>query len=401
MIKGFSDTLSSGLGAKGKDIKGLLTSCVSLIGKDADIFKLAFRMTLFKTIAMTMCLACVYYFMIAQDYLTGMLLILLTLMAGPVFSFIQMRYKAVGSWMIYDILQGKDTDISSGTRAIKGMGVSLFLYSIIDYMVRSKSSEGSDEDSNAGSSFFTSLLLGVFSEVWDLVKNFSMPAIVIDQSTIRQVPEKLSLIKKNVPGAMVGALGIDLIGSLIGSLSLVLFLPALALGAGVGYLGHSLFPESWLILTDNNEVVVNTLPIFILLFISFVLSSLFTSIVDIVKTSYFTTFYIALTRPDDIQEELRSKVTHYLDYEGKTDNYTFFKKQVPEDEKGYDLNPQTGDDQKIISRLANTFKINIKKGMTKEKIHQALLKKGYSREQLDAALKLYQAHINKRKRKQP
>ena len=401
MIKGFSDTLSSGLGAKGKDIKGLLTGCVSLIGKDADIFKLAFRMTLFKTIAMTMCLACVYYFMIAQDYLTGMLLILLTLMAGPVFSFIQMRYKAVGSWMIYDILQGKDTDIPSGARAIKGMGVSLFLYSIIDYMVRSKSSEGSDEDSNTGSHFLTSLLLGVFSEVWDLVKNFSIPAIAIDQSSIRQIPEKLSLVKKNVPGALVGVLGIDLIGSLIGSLSLVLFLPALALGAGAGYFGHSLFPENWLILTENNEVAVNTLPIFILLFISFVLYSLFTSIVDIVKTSYFTTFYIALTRPDNIQEDLRAKVTHYLDYEGKTDNYTFFKKEVPEDEKGYDLNAQTGDDQKIINRLANTFKTNIKKGMAKEKVHQALLKKGYSREQLGAAFKLYQAYINKRKRKQP
>ena len=397
MIKGFSDTLSSGLGAKGKDIKGLLTSCVSLIGKDADIFKLAFRMTLFKTIAMTMCLACIYYFMIAQDYLTGILLILLTLMAGPVFSFIQMRYKAVGSWMIYDILQGKDTDIPSGAKAIKGMGVSLFLYSIIDYMVRSKSSEGSDEDSNEGSSFFTSLLLGVFSEVWDLVKNFSIPAIAIDQSSIRQIPGKLSFIKKNVPGALVGVLGIDLIGSLIGSLSLVLFLPALALGAGAGYFGHSLFPENWLILTENNEVAVNTLPIFILLFISFVLYSLFTSIVDIVKTSYFTTFYIALTRPGDIQEELRAKVTHYLDYEGKTDNYTFFKKEAPEDEKGYDLNAQTGDDQKLINRLANTFKININKGMAKEKIHQALLKKGYSKEQLNTAFKVYQAHNENKK----
>ncbi|UYM14655.1 hypothetical protein [Endozoicomonas euniceicola] len=401
MIKGFSDTLSSGLGAKGKDIKGLLTGSVSLLGKDADIFKLAFRMTLFKTIAMTMCLACVYYFLIAQDYLTGMLLILLTLMAGPVFSFIQMRYKAVGSWMIYDILQGKDTDIPSGARAIKGMGFSLFLYSMIDYLIKSKSSEESDSESNTGSNFFINLLFDVFSEVWDLVKNFSLPAIVIDQSTIRQIPEKLSLLKKNIPGALAGVLGIDLIGSLIGSLSLVLFLPALALGAGVGYLGHSLFPESWMILTENNEIVVNTLPIFILLFISFVLSSLFTSIVDIVKTSYFTTFYIALTRPDDIQEDLRAKVTHYLDYEGKTENYTFFKKQVPEDEKGYDLNAQTGDDQKIINRLANTFKTNINKGMAKEKIHQALLKKGYSKEQLDTAFKLYQAYLKKRKRKQP
>ena len=393
MIKGFSDTLSSGLGAKGKDIQGLLSGCVSVIGKDADIFHLAFRMTLFKSLSMIMWLACIYYFLIAQDYLTGTLLILLTLMAGPVFSFIQIRYKAIGSWMIYDILKGNDTDIKSGARAIKGMGGTLFLYSIVDYLVKSKSSEATDEESASAGNFLTNIVLGIFSEVWDLVKNFSMPAIVIDQSGIRQIPGKLSILKKNIPGTLVGVLGIDLIGSLIGSLFMIVMFPALALGAAAGYFGHALFPESWLIFSEDNEFVINTLPIFVLVFISFIFSFLFSSIVNIVKTSYFTTFYVALTRPDEIQGDLQEKVTHYLDYEGKMDNYTFFKAKEPEDEKGYDLNPETGDDQKIIKRLANTFKINITKGIPKEKVHQALLKKGYTKEQLNIAFKIYQAHL--------
>lgn len=401
MIKGFSETLSSGLGSKGKDIKGLLSGSFALLGKDADIFNLAFRMTLLKIIKTSMFLACMYCFFISGNYLTGMLLVIFILFSGPLFSFFQMRYKAIGTWMIYDILKGKDTDIGRGVRAVQGMGITLFLYSFVDYLIKSKDTEDSSDDSNTNTGFFgffINIFFDIFSEVWDLVKNFSMPAIVIDKSTIKQIPQKLSLLKKNIPGALVGILGIDMIGSLVLSLFCMLTLPAFALGAGLGYLGQSVFPENWLItLPLEQEVSINTLPIFIFMFIGSILSSFLTSIVEIVKTSYFTTFYMALTRPDEIHGELQSRVTHYLDYDGKLDDYTFFKKQTPKDEKGYELNQKTGDDQKIIIKLADTFKLNIEKGMTKGRIYQALIKKGYSEKQLDIAFKSYQYNIRRKK----
>ena len=47
----------------------------------------------------------------------------------------------------------------------------------------------------------------IFKEVWDLIKNFSLPAIVIDKTSLKDIPSKLKLIKKNILLCLTGYSG--------------------------------------------------------------------------------------------------------------------------------------------------------------------------------------------------
>jgi len=102
-------------------------------------------------------------------------------------------------------------------------------------------------------------------------------------------------IKKNVPGALVGVLGIDFVGDLIRGYIIGIFV---LLTIGVG--------GSVLILTGSFAHAA------IIIAVAVVIYSLWSIIIDMVKTVYFTLFYIAVTIPEEIPEKEREEVTHYL-----------------------------------------------------------------------------------------
>lgn len=374
------------IGSKGKDVQGLLKNSISLLGKDSDVFKPAVYITIVKSVSIFAVFSMLYSFFVSNQLAQGFLILLFLVGFAPVVSFLSMRFKAITSWMIYDILRGKDTDVAAGTKEIKGLGFTLFLYAMVDHIVKSATSNQSEESGIV--SMIKGLILSVFQEVWDLIKNFSLPAIVIDKTTLKEIPAKLKLVKKNIPGALVGILGIDIIGSVFVSLFGAIQIPAIIISGGIGYFGQSFLPAAWTIKLGP-ENAMNLLPVFVILFVTSVFVSFLNSLVQLIKTTYFTTFYLSITRPDEIIPEIRSEVTSYLNFNDRMGDYTFFKQETPKEEKPYILDKESGQDLALIRKIASTFSKNIEKGLTEKKIYNALLKKGYDKEQLKEGVRMH------------
>lgn len=380
-----------GLGGKGKDVQGLLKNSITLLGKDVDVFKPSIYMTVIKSIRILATFFALYSFFISKEMGKGFLTILAIFLLSPIISYLNMNYKAITSWMIYDVLRGKDTDVSKGSSQLTGLGFTIFLYSIVDHIVKSATSNNQQEKGGIVN-MIKGLILAIFQEVWDLIKNFSLPAIVIDKATLKEIPKKLKLVKKNIPGALVGILGIDIVGSVFVSLFGFIQLPALLIGGGLGYYGKGFLPENWLITLPLKEpLVVNLLPLFVILIGTSIFVSFLNNLVQLVKTTYFTTFYVSITRPDEIDDSLKAEVTNYLNYNDRLDGYKFFKEKIPPAEEAHDLDEDSGEDLQVIKKLSNTFKKNVAKGLSEKKIYSALLKKGYTEDQLKAGLKMYKS----------
>ncbi len=125
------------LGGKGKDVQGLLKSSIALLGKDIDVFKPSVYMTFIKSIRIFTSFFSLYFFFISKEIGLGFVSILALFIMAPIISYMNMRYKAITSWMIYDVLRGKDTDVSIGSKELRGLGFTLFLYSIVDHITKS------------------------------------------------------------------------------------------------------------------------------------------------------------------------------------------------------------------------------------------------------------------------
>lgn len=382
-----------GLGAKGKDVQGLLKSSITLLGKDKDVFKPAITMTIIKSVRILITFFAIYSFFVSKKMEHGALSILSLFIISPVISYFNMRYKAITSWMIFDILRGRDTDVSKGKEELKGLGFTLFLYSIIDNIVQSATTSTNNKEKTGIADLIKGLVLAIFKEVWDLIKNFSLPAIVIDKVSLKEIPGQLKKIKKNMPGALVGILGIDIVGSVFVSLFGAIQFPAVVIGAGMGYFLKSMLPAEWLltITFKKTPIIINMLPLFIILIGTSIIVSFLNNLVHLVKTTYFTTFYVSLSRPKEIDKSLRKEITHYLNFNDRLEGYSFFKQKTPEEEEPHDLDEESGEDMKVIRKLANTFHKNVAKGISEKKIYAALLKKGYSEEQLKAGIRLYKS----------
>jgi hypothetical protein len=377
------------IGSKGKDVQGLLKNSITLLGKDSDVFKPVVYMTIIKSVSIFAIFSMMYLFFVAHHLAQGFLVLLFLICFAPIVSYLNMKYKAITSWMIYDILRGKDTDVSAGAKELKGLGFTLFLYAMIDHIVKSATSSQSQEESGIVS-MIKGLILSVFQEVWDLIKNFSLPAIVIDKTTLKEIPAKLKLVKQNIPGALAGILGIDIIGSVFISLFGAIQIPAILISGGIGYFGQDFLPSAWT-MTFGVDNAINLLPVFAILFITSVFVSFLNSLVQLVKTTYFTSFYVSITRPSEIVPDIRSEVTSYLNFNDRMGDYTFFKKEIPKEEKAYELDEETGEDLAMIRKIASTFTKNTAKGLSEKKIYTALLKKGYDKGQLQAGVRMHRS----------
>ena len=130
------------------------------------------------------------------------------------------------------------------------------------------------------------------------------------------------------------------------------------------------------------------LPLFSLLVVASIFGTAADSLKELVKTAYFTVFYVSISKPNEIIQSMKGEITHYLDFNDRLDGYTFFKAKTSPEES-YDLDESTGEDLKIIKKLSNTFATNIVKGLSEQKIYSALIKKGYTEAQVEAGLKNY------------
>ena len=139
-----------------------------------------------------------------------------------------------------------------------------------------------------------SLIARGIEEAWDLVGNYLLPSSIIQEKNFIESAKELGNLKNNVPAGLVGIFGIEFVGSLIMSfvnLGLVLFvILSFFIAATTGF---------W--------------PIFLFALIILVVGNVAGGmIISMVKTIYFTVFFMAITMPNEIPKQYKESLTSYL-----------------------------------------------------------------------------------------
>ena len=331
-----------------KDTGYLLKHSFTLFGKEKDLKKPTINMVIYSLI-----MTCFIFFFILSliiGKLIGLgifLLVISLIILTPIKFFYYAKQKSIQSWIAYHALKGVDVDVKQAKKNIKsergkirGIAGISFLMSLLGTKSESKGIKG----------IIKNIIISIFKEVWDLLKHYMVPAIVIEKKKLRQCIVNIKSLKTNVPATLVGVFGIDFAGNIVSSFVLMIGLPAIVIGILISYFLSSL------------------IPIFIILFIMVVISNIVNKFVQSVKVIYFTILYTSINRPKDISKDISQDITNYL----------LMKEGDFEIKK-----PQNNASNKYNSELESWVKNYLSSGYSKEKIKKILLENGHKIENIE------------------
>lgn len=341
-----------------KDTGFLIKNSFTIIGKDKDIKTPTIHMVVLSIIMRTFMYLSILFFIIGNFVLIGVFLIAFTLLILKPFSyFYYVRQKADQSWLVYNTACGKDISYDDAHIHTKSEKGKLRIIAFVDLVMAYVRTQKGNRKGILG--VIIGIFLSFLDEVWDLLSHYMIPSVVIEQKSLKEVIPEMKSLKTNVPATLTGVFGIDFVGSVIGSLFTGIFFIVLLISVGIGYL-VGLFTQATVITIGSFSF--SWVPIFIMLFIVSIIGGIYGKIVESIKVIYFTIFYTSIMRPNNIREDMRDELTHYL-----LMNQSDFEKQS-------ELSPH----DKYINQLSGYIKQFEQSGHSEEEVRSLLKSKGYS-----------------------
>ena len=218
-----------------------------------------------------------------------------------IFPFVKMYYRAAQCWIVYHTFSGNNISYKEGLSRARQNKWDILILSLCDIILNAFAMKLKESSRNQKPGFLglifsiILMLLGkVVEEGWDLAGHYLLPASIIKEQNVGQALHELKDIKKNISGTLTGVFGFDFVGDVIkGYINLFGFI-FIIIGFAV------------LFMTGN----VITLIIIALFLIG--ANLVLRILVDMLKTVYFTLFYVSVIIPEKILPEYKTEVTHYL-----------------------------------------------------------------------------------------
>ena len=155
------------------------------------------------------------------------------------------------------------------------------------------------------------LILSWLEEVLDLISNYLLPAMVIENKSITKVKDDLKSVKDNVPQALVWVFWIDFlwsaINTLFGLIYFFMILIAWLIGWGMWFVSDTMI----ITIAENN---ISILPWIISIVIISIIAVIILRLVDGVKVVYFTVFYTNIMKSESITDDLKNELQNYLQF---------------------------------------------------------------------------------------
>ncbi len=392
--QGMGNIDTRSIGDKLKDTAYLLKNSFTIVGKDEDIKTPAIKMAILSFICKTIFFLSLFFFFFGI-YASNPTLIwigvggfILDFFLGFYKVFYNMRQKANLSWIVYNTLKGEDVNYQQAhahTKQNKGFFRKLALIQILVDFATSNNKKNKKKGILGG---ILSLVLRAIEEIWDLLKHFMLPSVVIENKHFKESMEDIKCLKKNVPATFAGVLGIDFAGDIVKKILVPVYILFIALAVGVGYLVGLLTEFTTITVA---EMTISWVPVVIMSYIIFLIGGVLKVIVDSVKVIYFTILYTAIQRPMEIQESMRDELTHYILMKPK--DSTEQNKANPsansnegqatqgkvEQNTAAEQNNQASspEHQQYIQQLAAFINKNLQQNQSKEEITKFLISKGY------------------------
>lgn len=153
---------------------------------------------------------------------------------------------------------------------------------------------------------FVSLFLAALQEVWDLMRNYLIPAVVIEKKeTWKETADTFRTLQTKIPQTLVWVFGIDFWAS--------------AFGWVVGFIKFLFLVLGGLIVYWLSFFGVSTVFLVILFLVFLVLVWIFSSVqkiaFEMVKVMYFTLLYTSLNHPEILEKN--PEIQKYLTFDSK------------------------------------------------------------------------------------
>jgi len=285
------------------DTGNLVKNSFTIVGKNREILKPTFAQIKIAVTMYVFFVLSVLSFFVLPRFGAGLLWvpILILVLTGVylivIFPFVKIYYQAAQAWLVYKTFGGKQVVYADGISRARENKWDIFvigLLGIVFSLIAGKLRNGAQR---AGFLLGAVLALAgaAVEEGWDLIGNFLLPASIIQEKSVAQTVPELKTIKNNIPGALAGVFGVDFVGGMaVSSIFWILALLTVVIGGGC----------AWLLGVWSVLVVMIILDFGIL-----IIAGIF---VDMVKTVYFSLFYISVSMPSEISKSYRAEVTNYL-----------------------------------------------------------------------------------------
>ena len=190
----------------------LLKNTVTIVGRDFDIVSPMVRTIVLSVLLVTLFFGALVA-LVADAIAIGVALLVVWLLLGSNHFFYFNRQEIALSWLVFETAAGRDRCFSEATDVANRLKPQVRWLGILDmaaaWIAWRRNSSGKN-------GFLTHLLLGAMTESWDLVNHFLLPAFAVDRVGFREGMEKLRAARENVPEALVGVFGIDVVGRVVG-----------------------------------------------------------------------------------------------------------------------------------------------------------------------------------------
>lgn len=291
-----------------KDTGYLLKHSFLIIGRDRDILTPTIRLIVYSFVLLSLVFGSVLTFLLNSFVGFGVLTLFFSIfILLPYRFFFDARRRAAQSWIVFNTITGEDIDYKDAMERTKTEKNKLRVVALVDILFAwGKFSKGGR---GGPLGILINIFLSALGEVWDLLGNFMVPAVVVERKPLKELAPQLKSLKNNIPGALVGVFGIDFVGDTIKTLLIPLYTIVIAASIGVAYL---LAPVLETTAFPVGNYSFSWVPIFAMTYFILLFGTCFKELIDATKVIYFTIFYTALTRPDSIAPDLRDDLTHYL-----------------------------------------------------------------------------------------
>ncbi len=347
-----------------------------MVGKDKDIIKPTIKMIIFSLLIWIFIPLSIFFIYTGNLVIPGVLLIVFTLIIMfPWRFFFDVRQKAAQGWIVYNTISGKDINCRDAYNHIKSEKGKLRVIAIVDIIIKYAKSQRGNRKGILG--IIISLFLSFLAEVWDLLSHYMLPAVVIEQKSLKEIVPNIKQLANNVPATLMGVFGIDFVGNVVRTLIFPIYLFFILISIGIGALLSGVL---WKTEITIGGLSFSWIPLAIIIYLLIIINIIIGKLIESVKVIYFTIFYTSIMRPMEISEDMRDELTKYLlmdksgSFSGKSSSQAPLKKDEVEKEDPY------------IVKLADYFKNYINQGYSTEEIKDFLISKGYAKSDINSAL---------------
>ncbi|EBA18744.1 hypothetical protein RSK20926_13514 [Roseobacter sp. SK209-2-6] len=284
-------------GAKTGRIGEMIRASLSVLGSDVRVFLPFLILFVLKAGRGLLALYLLYLGFVTQNWDQAFPLMLVFLAYLPFEILVQIFLQAAMSQMTRDVLISGQVSSIGIAKTLFGNLFSLLFIGLISVLVR----RASDSKQEGFLGFLIAIVVFVVAEVWDLVSNFGISAIVVEKAGIKTLVTRLKELRSHVPEALVGVIGIDLAGGVAQSIFAGSVVVGLFGGGAFGYLFADNLPHGFQ--AQFGEITVNTLPSLSVLALSFTLSGFIAAATVFAKSLYFTSLYLFVVHKDNLPDE--------------------------------------------------------------------------------------------------